>query len=392
MGVSAKSASAVQTIDPYALFESRPTFSHVATSTGPARIIITSGQVGADVNGVVPASIDAQIALAFENLSRCLEAAGAVVTDVIKLTYYVVNYDPTKRHYKTHLLNFLNGHRPATTLVPVSKLAIPEYLFEIEATAAVAQATTQSVDVVVVGGGLSGLQAAYDLQRAGISCVVVEARDRVGGKTLSVQPDSIQKIVDLGAAWINDTNQSKVYALAQKLGLDFVIQNTTGHVVQEDLDGSKSTFNYGSTPEVCCSTALINFQKSNAKTQLVEINGVENMVYIRDLVDEVGKNLDVYKMTSTGHDLDQTTFEEFVTSKGKGNSALAAATVWTRAMLGEFVTPISSQTGLIKTGLEPREMSAFFFIDYCMRGGGLAQMRSDQKHGGQYMRLPHGIV
>lgn len=73
---------------------------------------------------------------------------------------------------------------------------------------------------------------------------------------------------------------------------------------------------------------------SNAN-QLLEINGVEGMVYIRDLVDEVGKSLDVNKMTSTGHDLDQITFEEFVKYQGKGESALAAATVWTRAMLGK---------------------------------------------------------
>lgn len=253
-----KPPSAVKTIDPYKLFDSRPTFSHVSTSTGPSRIILTAGQVGADVHGVVPKSIDAQIALAFENLTRCLEAAGASVTDVLKLTYYVVNYDPAHRHYKPHLLGFLNGHRPATTLVPVSKLAVPEYLFEVEATAAVAQTPCQNVDVVLVGAGLSGLQAAYDLQQAGISCIVVEARDRVGGKTWSIQPEGTQKTIDVGAAWINDTNQSKVFALAKKLGLETVVQNTTGHVVQEDIDGSKSTFMYGSTPQVCyCSFVLI---------------------------------------------------------------------------------------------------------------------------------------
>ena len=35
-------------------------------------------------------------------------------------------------------------------------------------------------DVVVIGAGLSGLQAAYSAQKAGLSVVVVEARDRVG--------------------------------------------------------------------------------------------------------------------------------------------------------------------------------------------------------------------
>lgn len=65
------------------------------------------------------------------------------------------------------------------------------------------------VDVVVVGGGLSGLQAAHDVQRAGLSCVVLEARNRVGGKTWS-QPTKDGSFVDLGAAWINDSNQTKI--------------------------------------------------------------------------------------------------------------------------------------------------------------------------------------
>lgn len=245
-----QTSSTVQTIDPHRLFDSRPTFSHVATSTGNSRIVITAGQVGADSNGVVPKSLDEQIALAFENLHRCLEAAGANVTDIIKLTYYIVNYDHKNRRHTPHLIKFLNGHRPATTLVTVPALAIPEYLFEIEATAAVPQAPTQSVDVVVVGAGLSGLQTAYDLQKAGISCVVLEARDRVGGKTLSVEPIGHQKIVDVGAAWINDTNQAKVHTLAKKLGLETVMQNTVGDVVQEDLSGVLSTFAYGTVPKV----------------------------------------------------------------------------------------------------------------------------------------------
>lgn len=247
---SSKPSTAVRMIHPHKLFDSRPTFSHVTSSIGSSRIVITSGQVGADENGVVPASIDDQISLAFENLERCLAAAGARVQDILKVTYYIVNYDPENRRHKPHLLKFLKGHRPASTLVPVTALAIPEYLFEVEATAVVAQSPTKTVDVVVVGAGLSGLKAAYDLQQAGVSCVVVEARDRVGGKTWSVEAAGEGKVVDLGAAWINDTNQEKVHALTKKLGLQTVIQNSKGNVVQEDLNGSFSMFAYGDTPKV----------------------------------------------------------------------------------------------------------------------------------------------
>lgn len=238
------------TIDPYGLFDSRPTFSHVSTSSGPSRIITTAGQVGVDKHGVVPDSIEAQIELAFSNLRRCLEVAGAAVTDVMKLTYFIVNYDPQHRRHFKPLMDFLGGHRPATSLVPVPCLAKPEYLFEVEAIAAVREQPLQTCDVVVVGAGLSGLQAAHDIQKAGLSCVVLEARDRVGGKTLSLDPSGKGGALDVGAAWINDTNQSHVFALAKSFGLETVVQNTKGAVVQEDLDGSVSTFQYGSAPKV----------------------------------------------------------------------------------------------------------------------------------------------
>ena len=60
------------------------------------------------------------------------------------------------------------------------------------------------------------------------------------------------------------------------------------------------------------------------------------MVHVRDLVDEMCQQLDLYKITAAGEELDKLTLEEFVKAQGKGDSALAAATVWTRAMLGKL--------------------------------------------------------
>jgi monoamine oxidase len=250
MSTKMKPLKEVETIDPHGLFDSRPTFSHVSTSTGPSRIITTAGEVGAGPNGKIPADYDEQIALAFKNLRRSLEAAGASVKNIMKLTYYVVNYELYGRRYFKHLYEFLDGHRPATTLIPVSALPKPEFLFEVEALAAVRQSPLQKVDVVVVGAGISGLQAAYDIQKAGLSYIVLEARDRVGGKTLSVDPLGEGKVVDLGAAWINSTNQSRMFAMTKEFGLKTVVQNTVGDVVMYDLDGSVSSFPYGGLPKV----------------------------------------------------------------------------------------------------------------------------------------------
>ncbi len=73
-------------------------------------------------------------------------------------------------------------------------------------------------EVVVVGAGLAGLSAARELKKRGIDCVVVEARDRVGGRTLN-EPISEGEIVELGGQWVGPT-QDRVLNLIAELGLE----------------------------------------------------------------------------------------------------------------------------------------------------------------------------
>ena len=75
-------------------------------------------------------------------------------------------------------------------------------------------------DVVVVGAGLAGLTAARELAGAGLDVQVLEARDRVGGRTLNhsvgERPDDV---VELGGQWVGPT-QLEVMALAEDLRLE----------------------------------------------------------------------------------------------------------------------------------------------------------------------------
>jgi monoamine oxidase len=72
-------------------------------------------------------------------------------------------------------------------------------------------------DVVIAGAGLAGLSAARALDAAGVSVLVVEARDRVGGRTWSAPVGGAT--FDLGGQWIGP-GQPRMYRLATDLGLE----------------------------------------------------------------------------------------------------------------------------------------------------------------------------
>ncbi|MBF4606600.1 flavin monoamine oxidase family protein [Curtobacterium sp. VKM Ac-1393] len=75
-------------------------------------------------------------------------------------------------------------------------------------------------DVVVVGAGVSGLAAARALALGGQRVVVLEARDRIGGRTWT---DSALGVpVDLGASWIHGIDGNPLWALAPRFGIETV--------------------------------------------------------------------------------------------------------------------------------------------------------------------------
>ena len=76
---------------------------------------------------------------------------------------------------------------------------------------------TAATDVVVVGAGLAGLAAASRLVDAGAEVVVLEARERVGGRTLTL-PAADGTPIDHGGQWIGPT-QDRIAALADRVGV-----------------------------------------------------------------------------------------------------------------------------------------------------------------------------
>jgi len=96
-----------------------------------------------------------------------------------------------------------------------------------------------ATDVVVVGAGLAGLTAARELVAAGVDVLVLEARDRVGGRLLTIDiPEG--GFIDHGGQWISD-GQDNLIGLARELGVAMFPTWADGNKV-EYYDGVRSEY------------------------------------------------------------------------------------------------------------------------------------------------------
>jgi len=203
--------------------------------------------------------------------------------------------------------------------------------------------------VAVVGAGLSGLSAARKLRRDGASVVVLEARDRVGGKMHTVEIDGCR--VDLGAHWIGP-KQPRLRALADEFGVAVEKQYLDGrHVLA--LAGERHEFT-GSIPLTSAFGA--------AETAL----GVARFELRRRLVrpDEPWR--------SRG-------------ARGLDGFTLAH---WMRGLRSDAARAFWTITARTVFGAEPGELSFLYVLWYAQCAGGVMQL-TDFEGGAQDAHL-HG--
>jgi monoamine oxidase len=98
----------------------------------------------------------------------------------------------------------------------------------------------RKADVIVVGAGLAGLTAARQVRAGGKSVLVMEAQNRVGGRTLSEDIGG-GEVADLGGTFIGPT-QDHIAALVKELGINTFPTYNTGNNVFIRNDGRRETF------------------------------------------------------------------------------------------------------------------------------------------------------
>ncbi|KAM6447064.1 amine oxidase [flavin-containing] B-like isoform 2-T2 [Liasis olivaceus] len=208
-------------------------------------------------------------------------------------------------------------------------------------------------DVIVIGGGISGLSAAKLLHDSGLDVVVLEARDRVGGRTYTVRNKHV-KYVDLGGAYVGPT-QNRVLRLSKELGLETYKVNEVEHLIHH-VKGKSYPFK-GPFPPMWNPITFLDYNN------------------LWRTMDEMGKEIPNEAPWKAPHaeEWDKITMEELLDKVCWTNAAKRFATL--------FVN--------VDVTSEPHEVSALWFLWYVKQCGGTARIFSTT-NGGQERKFIGG--
>ncbi len=107
------------------------------------------------------------------------------------------------------------------------------------ATPLLAQSLPTNPDVVIIGAGAAGMAAGRELRMRGVSFVIVEAANRVGGRAWT-ESDTLGAPVDHGCSWISGSNSNPFTGIGQRGGFTLV-NHTNARTDLFDLDGNRAS-------------------------------------------------------------------------------------------------------------------------------------------------------
>lgn len=110
-------------------------YSHGIEVAAGTRLVFCSGQLGIGPDEVVPDTVAGQAEVCFRNIAAILAEAGLGMRDIVRLNAFVTR----REHMQDYMAvrdRFVGNPPPASTLVIVAGFTRPEFLVEVEATAA----------------------------------------------------------------------------------------------------------------------------------------------------------------------------------------------------------------------------------------------------------------
>lgn len=123
-------------INPPKVSKPNGTYSHAIKVPAGFETLYVSGQVPLSLDGTVPEDFAEQAEMVFKNIQEILIYAESSVQQIVKLTSFITKPEFFSRFAEVRA-HFLDGHRPASTLLVVSALASPKFLVEVEAVAVI---------------------------------------------------------------------------------------------------------------------------------------------------------------------------------------------------------------------------------------------------------------
>jgi enamine deaminase RidA (YjgF/YER057c/UK114 family) len=130
----------IQRLNPLGLGDpSHYGFAHVVRVPANSTLVYISGQLGFDQQGNLADDFASQLQQAFVNLRIALTAVGATPEQIIKITVLSVSHTAEKQYLIEAARNAMwsDDRKPASTLIPVPRLAVDGVLFEMDAIVAI---------------------------------------------------------------------------------------------------------------------------------------------------------------------------------------------------------------------------------------------------------------
>ncbi|GIF18980.1 monoamine oxidase [Actinoplanes tereljensis] len=192
--------------------------------------------------------------------------------------------------------------------------------------AAPARAATDATgtDIVVIGAGLAGLTAAYQLRKAGYRATIVEAADRVGGRCYTDRTSFGGQIVEHGGELI-DTGHEAILGLIDELGL------RTTNLIESEPAGTEPLYHFDGAP----------WSYADAQCDL-------QIVAARAAVDAeaAGFPTTYYSSTRAGRVLDAMSIDDWINSRVPGGLKSKAGQLLSTAYTIEYGADSSEQSAL----------------------------------------------